>query len=228
MALTEEVQALDRPWGAPRIELLLFGDTRLADGTSTEALTAFEQRVLAYDHGKVDLIHEPAQMDMLIATVRDHGVRAALMLRTKLNASEEQIDRLLTHERRPAHQLLNRGAELVRRQVNGERTKARLDRKRKAIREARCVTCSKLPLGEFCPECGFGGKTWKSGAAPYDPLNAPDPSKMTDAEREAEIAKLAAGQIENPEDYRWNDNIPGGRQYRRKVTPVGQIKDGWE
>jgi hypothetical protein len=171
------------------------------------------------------LMCDVAQLDLAIrrGIQRDHEVRVAMLLATRGGLPENEIEDLLA-SKRPGYALLQRGAELVRRQQSGEYSKLRRVRAHQGQSDQPvCWRCLKVDVprpGDYCGCVERNHKSRRSHTGPgstYDPTSQPDPTSMTQAERDAEIEQLAATQVKGP--------IPGGEHFRKRVNLVGHIHD---
>jgi hypothetical protein len=225
----DNIQHLDRPWSLDKIMLLLDGEIEV-DGEIHSSLSAYELRMQAMSTSSdfADLIVEAAQLDRAIQSgiMRDREVRLAMLLRTRGGFDEKEIEDLLG-SKRPGYALLQRGAELIRRHERGQHSQLRRVRAQRGESDMpvcwRCLQPAVLNregnpmrVGDWCGCVDKPRKSDRSHTGPgstYDPLAQPDPAKMTADERAAEIEKLAATQVKGP--------IPGGENYRKKVSPVG-------
>ncbi len=219
----DDIRHLDRPWSLDKIAMLVDGEVEI-DGELHVGMSAYEMRMAAQSSSSdfADPIIEAAQLDRSIQSgiLRDHKVRIAMLLRTRGGFDEHEIEEMLDSDR-PGYALLARGAELVRRHERGRRSQLLRVRAHNGQSDAPvCWRCLKAEVPRPGDWCGCTDKEWKGerrsktgpGAA-YDPTAQPDPSEMTDEERQAEIDRLVATQEKGP--------IPGGEWYRKKVQPVG-------
>jgi hypothetical protein len=228
----DNIRDLDKAWSADKIAILVNGEVTGPDGETIEGLSAFELRCLAESSGRdfADIVLEYAQLDRAISRgiQRDHEVRIAMKLRTKLGLDEYEIEQLLK-SKRPGYALLQRGIELVRRHEKGQHSQLRRVRASKGQGDTPvCWACLKTEVkqpGDYCGcrearEQVIRSRRPTTGpfARGYDPAERPDPSSMTDEERAAEIALLADTQQRGP--------IAGGELYRKRVNPIGvDIRD---
>jgi hypothetical protein len=185
-------------------------------------MTAFEMRMAAQSSTSdfSDLIVEAAQLDRSIQAILDPEVRLAMLLRTRGGFDEYEIEQMIG-SKRPGHQLLKRGVELIRRYARGQHSQLlRVRANQGQSDQPVCWRCLQSEVPRPGDWCGCIDKPWKAErrsktgpGAPYDPADRPAVSDMTEAERLEEIAKLADTQEKGP--------IPGGEWYRKKVNPVG-------
>jgi hypothetical protein len=217
-----DLRTLDRPWSKDKIALLVDGDVEI-DGDLYTAPSAYELRTAAYSahYDFADLIVEAAQLDLSIrrGIQRDREVRLAMLLRTRGGYAENEIEEMLG-SRRPGYALLSRGIELVRRHERGSHAQLRRVRAHRGESDApvcwRCLTVEVPRPGDYCGCVEKEAKSFRSKTGPgstYDPLEQPDPSLMSDEERQAEIDRLRDTQAAGP--------IPGGEHYRKRVVPMG-------
>lgn len=230
----DDIERLDRAWGSDKIAMLVDGIIEV-DGELFYGHSAFDQRCAAEtSHDDFsDLIVEPAQLDRSIraAIQRDHQVRMAMLLRTRMGLDEYEIEQLIQSVR-PGYRLIERGIELVRRHERGVHQQLKRVRAQQGESDHpvcwRCMTAEVPQPGMECDECpepvpnvpprqrGLLRGTRIPGhpSEPYDPARRPDPAQMTPGERSAEIERLAQTQ-ENPrhgDDRLWNDG---------KIIPIG-------
>jgi hypothetical protein len=240
--MNDEVQALDRPWGAEKIRIFLWGDAVVSaldlDGKvydlPVEGQTLFEMRCRAYDSGESDMILEPAQFEMAARTVRDRVTQSLLLLKARTGLwhggnciSDHAAD--LMGDKRAGRNLLNRGADLIRREERTRHT-IRINMGRAGDSPV-CWRCMKERVSTAGDDCGcdpdgrparqrglLRGTRYKGHLKnPYDPSVRPSPRLMTQEERDAEIAHL----VDTQED----DQGPGGEMYRKHVVPYGSDPD---
>lgn len=224
----DDVRSLDRSWSSDKITMLIDGEVEV-DGELHVGLSAYEMRVRAESTSGdfSDLVVEFAQLERSIISgiQRDHQVRAAMLLRTRLGLDEHEIEKLLASTR-PGYALLRRGVELVRRHEQGRRSQLRRVRAQRGESDVPlCWRCMKVEVsqpGQLCgesgcvePEVNLGGRPKSGPGSTYDPTDQPDVASMTEEERQAEIATLVATQAKGP--------IPGGEHYRKRVTPIGGV-----
>lgn len=204
--------------------MLIDGEIEI-DGELHVGHSAYELRCMAQSasHDFSDLIIEVAQLERSIQSgiQRDRQVRAAMLLRARLGLDEYAIEQLLQSSR-PGYRLLERGVELVRRHERGRRSQLlRVRANRGESDTPVCWRCLKEEVprpGDWCgcidKELGYGRRDISTGpGSTYDPAARPPPGEMTEEERLAEIELLTATQERAP--------IPGGENYRKKVSPVG-------
>lgn len=193
------------------------------DGELHASLSAYEMRMAAQSATRdfADLIIEAAQLDRSIQSgiQRDHEVRIAMLLRTRGGFDEHEIEQMLG-SKRPGYALLERGIELVRRHERGRRSQLLRVRANLGMSDTpvcwRCLKAEVRRPGDWCGCIDKERKSDRSHTGPgatYDPTTRPPATEMSEEERAAEIALLAATQEKGP--------IPGGENYRKKVNAVG-------
>jgi hypothetical protein len=223
--LMDDLRSLDRPWSLDKIRLLLHGEVEV-DGDLWTGQSAYELRCRSEQGGDfAELMCDVAQLDLAIrrGIQRDHEVRVAMLLATRGGHLENEVEDLLG-SKRPGYAMLERGAELVRRQQSGEYSRLRRVRAHKGESDQPvCWKCLKVDVprpGDYCGCIEREQKSKRSHTGPgstYDPTSQPDPSSMSEEARAAEIALLTATQDRGP--------IPGGEHFRKRVQLIGHLHD---
>lgn len=170
-----ELAALDAPWSANTIRLLLYGETRYvardATGREYEAVatgrTADDLRQSAYEGGSPEQVLDATQLDLAIDRIDDPGVKAAMKLRAMHHPHEltdNDIDDMLAPygEKRPAHQLIKRGIQLI---THGEAMRAvEVDRRHPSTGPV-CWRCLRTRVTLAGDDCGDTCRALKDNKA---------------------------------------------------------------
>jgi len=234
----DEIASSDHPWSSEKIRILLEGEALalFTDETGRqyedikEGMTLFEMRCKALDGGDPELILEPAQFDAAARGIRDQNVRAVLLLRSHCGADADTIGFILG-DRRAGYHMVRKGIDLVRRQERTRHTRRVLaGRVGTKIVCWRCLDVEVTRAGEHCgcepKEHGKPGPKPGGPGGAYDPTLRPDPATMTQAEKDAEIAKIVEGQVTTimPNDQE-RIEVPGYSHYEEIVKPYGGSAD---
>lgn len=233
----DEVRNLDAPWTLEKVLLMIYGeavrvvedDAKRQHEIIVEGLTAFEQRMMALDHGRPDWMLEVIQLEQAIDSLHDEELRDLLRIVTRMgedphNAADLMKELGKRSTNRDPLRMVERGAELIRRHERNRQSLLRRVRASLGLRDTPvCWRCLKVAVDRIGHDCGADCPALKEPGKPgpkrkFDPAQPTPVDQITDEQREAEIAHLVKTQDTH-------EHWPGQRTFERNEVTYGYLTD---